>query len=133
MNKRSALAGSAVTASEKAKTFLAEFFNAAALPADAVSHHRLGKRGARIEQKREDQTHVSKHQSRERDGRVGTAAPFMLALWHEPGWAKGDEEGEIFCLRETEGGREEIGCSEKEKETQEDSKGCSEVSHSCKV
>ena len=27
--------------------------------------------------------------------RVGTAAPFTLALWQEPGWAKGDGEVEI--------------------------------------
>ena len=63
------MAGPAVTASDKAKNFLADFFNAAALPADAASHHRRGKRGARIEQRREDRTHVSKHQSREGDGR----------------------------------------------------------------
>ena len=39
------------------------------MPADTVSHHRRGKRGACIEQRREDRTHVSKHQSREGDGR----------------------------------------------------------------
>ena len=63
------MAGPAVTASCEAKKLLADFFNAAALPAGAVSHHRRGKRGARIEQRREDRTHVSKHQSREGDGR----------------------------------------------------------------
>ena len=63
------MAGPAVTASDKAKKFLAELFNAAALLADRVSHHRRGKRGARTEQRREDRTHVSKHQSREGDGR----------------------------------------------------------------
>ena len=56
------MAGPAVTASDQAKKFLAEVFNAAALPADAVSHHRRGKRAARIEQRKDDQTHVSKHQ-----------------------------------------------------------------------
>ena len=47
-------------------------------------------------------------------------------------WANGDEEGEIPCLGKTEGGMEEIGCSEEEEETQEDSKGCSQNSHRCK-
>ena len=51
------MTGLAVTASDKAKKFHADFFNAAALPADAVSHHRSGKRGARIERRREDRTH----------------------------------------------------------------------------
>ena len=75
------MVGPAVTTSDKAKTFLAEFLNAAALPADAVSHHRRGKRGARIEQRREDRTHVSKHQSREGDGRhvSGLLPP---SRWH---------------------------------------------------
>ena len=59
LNKRSGMTGPAVTASDKAKKFLADFFDAAALPADAVSHHRCGKRGVRIEQRREDRTHVS--------------------------------------------------------------------------
>ena len=63
------MAGPAVTASDKAKRFLAKIFNAVALPADTVSHHRRGKRGVRIEQRREDRTNVSNHQSREGDGR----------------------------------------------------------------
>ena len=63
--------------------------------------------------------------------RVGTAAPFTLALRREPGWAKGDGEGEILCLEKTEGGMEEVGFSEEEEETQEDSKGCSQNSHRC--
>ena len=75
------MAGPAVTASDKAKTFLAEFFNAAALPADAVSHHRRGKRGARIEQRKEDRTHVSKHQGREGDGR-GVSGLLPPSRWH---------------------------------------------------
>ena len=58
------MAGPAVSSSDKAKKILAEFFNAAALPANAVSHHHRGKHGARIEQRREDRTHVSNHQSR---------------------------------------------------------------------
>ena len=67
LNERLGMTRPAVTASDKAKKFLAIFLNAAALPADAASHHRRGKRGARIEQRREDRTHVSKHQSREGD------------------------------------------------------------------
>ena len=61
--------------------------------------------------------------------RVVTVAPFMLAPRQEPGWAKGDGEREIICVGNTEGGREGIGCSEEEEETQEVSKGCSETSH----
>ena len=75
------MAGPAVTASDKAKKFLAEAFNAAALPADAVSHHRRGKHGARIEQKREDRTHVSKHQRREGDG-LGGSGLLPPSRWH---------------------------------------------------
>ena len=52
-----------------------------ALPADAVSHHRRGKRGARIEQRREDRTHVSKHQSRKGDGR-GVSGLLPPSRWH---------------------------------------------------
>ena len=63
------------------KKFLADFFNAAALPADAVSYHRLGKRGARIEQRREDRTHVSEHQSREGNGR-GVSGLLPPSRWH---------------------------------------------------
>ena len=51
------MAGSAVNASDKTRKF-AEFFNAAALPADAVSHYRRGKRGAHIEQRSEDRAHM---------------------------------------------------------------------------
>ena len=65
----------------KGKKFLAECFNAAAVLADAVSHHRRGKREARIEQRREDQTHVSTHQSRERDGR-GVSGLLPPPRWH---------------------------------------------------
>ena len=75
------MAGPAMAASDKAKTFLAIFFKAAALPADAVSHHRRGKRGARVEQRREDRTHVSKHQSRDRDGR-GVPRRQPPSRWH---------------------------------------------------
>ena len=56
-------------------------FNATALPADAVSHHRRGKHGARIEQRKEDRTHVSKHQSREGDGR-GVSGLLPPSRWH---------------------------------------------------
>ena len=71
------MAGPAMTASDKATKFLAEIFNRAASPADAVSHHRRGKRGARIEQGIEDRAHVSNHQSLEGDGRgvSGLLAP----------------------------------------------------------
>ena len=75
------MAGPAVTASDKAKKFLADFFNAAALPADAVSHHRRGMRGARIEQRREDRTHVSENQSREGDAR-GVSRLLPPSRWH---------------------------------------------------
>ena len=75
------MAGPGVTAGDKAKKIPAEFFIAAALPADAVSHHRRGKRGARIEQRREDRTHVSKHQIRERDGR-GVSGLLPHSRWH---------------------------------------------------
>ena len=75
------MAGPAVTAGDKAKKFLAEFFNPAALPADAVSHHCRGKRGVRIEQRREDRTHVSKHQSREGDGH-GVSGLLPPSRWH---------------------------------------------------
>ena len=75
------MAGPAVTASDKAKKFLADCFNAAALPADAVWHHRRGKRGARIEQRRQDRTHVNKHQSREGDGR-GVSGLLPPSCWH---------------------------------------------------
>ena len=75
------MAGPGVTASEKAKKVVADFFNAAALPADAVSHHRRGKHGARIEQRRDDRTHVSKHQSREGDGR-GVSELLAASRWH---------------------------------------------------
>ena len=64
------------------KKILAEFFNAAAFPADAVSHHLRGKHGARIEQRREDLTHVvSEHQSREGDGR-GVSGMLPPSRWH---------------------------------------------------
>ena len=75
------MAGPAVTASDKAKKFLSDFFNAVVLPADAVSHHRRGKRGVRIEQRREDRTHVSKHQSREGYGR-GVSGLLPPSRWH---------------------------------------------------
>ena len=55
------MVGLAVAAIDKAKKFLADCFNAAALPADAMLHHRRGTRGGRIAQRREDRTHVSKH------------------------------------------------------------------------
>ena len=54
------------------------------MPADAVSNHRRGKCGARIEQRREDRTHVSKHQSREGDGR-GVSGLLPPSSWH---WGK---------------------------------------------
>ena len=75
------MTGPAVTVSDKAKMFLSNCFNAAALPADAVSHHRRGKRGVRIEQRREDRTHVSKQQSREADGR-GVSGLLPPSRWH---------------------------------------------------
>ena len=75
------MAGPAVTASDKAKKFLADFFYAAALPADAVSHHRRGKRGARMEQRRKDRTHVSKPQSQEGNGR-GVSGLLPPSRWH---------------------------------------------------
>ena len=75
------MTGPAVTTSDKAKKFLTEFLNAAVLPADAVSHRRHGKRAARIEQTREDRTHVSKHESREGDGR-GVSGLLPPSRWH---------------------------------------------------
>ena len=51
------------------------------MPADAVSHHRRGKRGARIEQRREDRTHVSKHKNPEGDGR-GVSRLLPPSRWH---------------------------------------------------
>ena len=75
------MAGPAVTARYKGKKFLAGFFNAVALPADAVSHHRRGKRGACIEQRREDRIHVSKRQSREGDGR-GVSGLLPPSRWY---------------------------------------------------
>ena len=75
------MAGPAVTASDKAKKLFADFFNAAALPADAVSHHRRGKRGVRIEQRRKDQSHVSEHQNWEGDGR-DVSGLLPLSRWH---------------------------------------------------
>ena len=75
------MAGPAVKARDIAKTFLASFVNAAALPAGEVSRHRRGKRGARIEQRNEDRIHVSKHQSREGDGR-GVSGLLPLSRWH---------------------------------------------------
>ena len=87
------------------KKFLADCFYAAALPADAVSHHRREKHAARIEQRREDRTHVSKHQSREGDGRRMSGL-LPSSHWQESGWAKGDGEGGIACLGKTEGGRD---------------------------
>ena len=43
---------------------------------------------------------MTKHQIWEVDARgvSGLPPPFMLALRQEPGWAKGDGEGKIFCL-----------------------------------
>ena len=55
-----------------------------------------------------------------------------MALRQEPGWAKGDEEEEAIRLGKTESRMEEVGGSEDDKETQEDSKGCSQDSHRCK-
>ena len=75
------MAGPAVTVSDKAKKFLKYFFNAAAFPADAVSHHRRGKCGVHIEQGIEDRTHVSKHQSREGDGH-GVSGLLPPSRWH---------------------------------------------------
>ena len=92
------MAGPAVTASDKAKTFLAYVFTAAALPADSVSHHRRGKRGARIEQRREDRTHVSEHRIREGDGR-GVSGLLPPSRWHlgkNRAWR--DAGGEILSL-----------------------------------
>ena len=97
-----------VTAGVKAKKILAEFFIAAALPADAVSHPR---RGARIEQRRGDRTHVSKHQIWERDGR-GVSGLLPHSRWHlgkNRAGRRETERGEHSG--KTEGGREEIGCS----------------------
>ena len=81
LTQRSSMAGPTVTASDKAKNILADFFNAADLPADALSRHHRGKRGARVEQRREDRTHVSKHQSREEDGR-GVSGLLPPSRWH---------------------------------------------------
>ena len=81
LNQRSGMARPAVTANDKTKTFLVEVSNAAALPADAVSHHRRGKHGARIERMKEDRTHVIKHQSREGDGR-GVSGLLPPSRWH---------------------------------------------------
>ena len=75
------MAGQAVTASDKAKKFVAEVFNAAGLPADAMSRYHRGKRGARIEQRREDRTQVSKHQNREGDRR-GVSGLLPPSRWH---------------------------------------------------
>ena len=63
------------------------------------------KRAARIEQRREDRTHVSKHQSREGDGR-GVSGLLPSSHWLESGWVKGDGKGGIVCLGKTEGGRD---------------------------
>ena len=109
------MAGSAETASDEARKFLPAFFNAATLPADAVSHHRREKHGARIEQGRQDRTHVSKYQSRERDGR-GASTLLPPSRWHlgKTGLGKGGRRAGNFCLGKTEGGMEEIGGSQKE-------------------
>ena len=126
------MAGPAVTASGKAKKILADLFNAAALPADAVPHHRRGTRGARIEQRREDRTHVSKHQIREGD-ECGVSGLLPPSRWHLGKKRAGRMKTERVNTRaKTEDGREEIGCSEEEEETQEFSKGCSENTHRCK-
>ena len=123
----------ALTASDKAIKFLAVFFYAAVLPADAVSHHRRGKRGARIEQRRGDRTHVSYHLGREGDGR-GVSGLLTPSRWHlgkNRAGRRETEVGKYSCLGKTEGGMKEIGCSEEE-ETQEDSEGCSQNSDRCK-
>ena len=120
------MAGPAVTASDKAKQFLADFFTAAALPADAVSHHRRRMREARIEQRREDRTHVSKHQSREGDGRgVSGLLPPSRCTQARSGLGEGRRRGGNTLSGKNEGS-EKIRCPEEEEETQEDSKSCSE-------
>ena len=75
----------AVVASDTAEIFLAEFFNAAVLPAVAVSYHRRGKRGTRSERRREARTHVSKHPIRRHlggDGRRGALGLLPPARWN---------------------------------------------------
>ena len=105
------MAGPAVSSSDKAKKIVAEFFNAAALPADAVSHHRRGKHGVRIEQRREDRTHVSKQQSREGDGR-GVSGLLPPSRWHLGKNRDGPRKMKNICLVKTERGKGEIGRSE---------------------
>ena len=70
-----------MAASDKAKKILADYFYTAALPADAVSHHRRGKHGARIEQRGENQTYVDNHHRREGHGR-GISELLPLSRWH---------------------------------------------------
>ena len=127
------MAGSAVIAIYKARRFHAEFFNAAALPADAVSHHRRGKRRARIQQRREDRTHARKHQSREGYGR-GVSGLLPPSRWHlgknRAGRRETERENTLFGKNGgCKGGNRMLG---RRGGTQEGSKGCSENSHSCK-
>ena len=70
-----------MTASDKAQKILAEFLDPGAFRADAVSHHRRRKRGVCIEQKTRGSNHVSKNQSRERDGR-GVSGLLPPSGWH---------------------------------------------------
>ena len=81
LNKRLGMAGPAVTARDKARKIIADVFYTAALPADAVSHHHRGKHGARIKQRRDNRTHVNKHQSREGHGR-GVSELLPISRWH---------------------------------------------------
>ena len=66
-----------------------------------MSHHRRGKHDARIEQRREDQTHVSKNQSREGDGRgvSGLLPPSRLHLGKNRAGRRETERGK-YSVRE---------------------------------
>ena len=70
---------------EVVRTFLVSFSKTrgkAAVGSEPLSGVRRGKRGARIDQRREDQTHVSKHQSREGYERGVSGLLFSPSRWH---------------------------------------------------
>ena len=75
-------------------------FNAAALPADVLSHHGHRKCGTRIEHRREDKVYVSKHSRRDGEGR-GVSGLLPSSRWHigkhRPG--RRETEGGEFSFR----------------------------------
>ena len=78
------------------KSYRDVLVNTTALPANAVSHHRRGKRETRIEHRRGDQINVNMHERQGRDGRgvSGLLPPSRLHIGKNRFGRRETEEGE---------------------------------------